>query len=72
MFKKKMNENVLNIKKDRNVLNRIWMKNVERVWVGGPKPVGRKSRNPKAKIFTHKAENREVENIIRPKNIAFY
>ena len=36
-------------------------------WSVGPKPVGWKSRNCKAKIFRQKAENRKAENTIRSK-----
>ena len=43
------------------LLSLIW------VWVGGPKPVGRKSENERAEILTHKAENWKAENMIRPK-----
>ena len=37
------------------------------VWSVGSKPVGRKCRNDKAKIFRLKAENRKAKNTIRPK-----
>ena len=38
---------------------------IGQVWVSGPKPVRRKSRNPE--IFPQKAENRKAKNAIRLK-----
>ena len=38
-------------------------------WSVGQKPVGRKSKNNKAKIFPQKAKNRKAGNTIRPKKI---
>ena len=52
----------------QNVANSIFLTDIiiiaqeRRVWVGGLKPVGRKSGNRNAKIFRQKAENRKVEN----------
>ena len=36
---------------------KIFLQSKMRVWVGGPKPVGRKSENDRVKIFPEKAEN---------------
>ena len=34
-----------------------------RVWVGGPKPVGQKSKNESAKTLPHEAENQSADKV---------
>ena len=50
---------------------KIFLQSKMRVWVGGPKPVGRKSENDRVEILPHKDENHKAEKIYSPL-LAFY